>query len=441
MVGDLPSRWTAGSATIPSDAVSGWVDDFGSKKLTALVREAALNNFDLSATLSRVLQAEERARIAGADRLPSFTTGVRTTRSQNLRGAAFQTVRANNFNFNFDFSWEVDLWGRVKNLRDAELDQVTAEANLYEAARLSLAGNVAKTAFEIVESRQQIALIRSNLSSLRTNLDILNSKLEAGDADDRTALEISLSRADVARAESNLLVEQRQYDAAKRVLETLTGRYPSGKIEGLSSLPRVKRKIPGGLPSELLQRRPDLLAAEARVDAALKELAASRKSLLPAIAITGNTGTATTDDFGDLFNIQNLVWSIGQNLTQPVYQGGRIKANIRLNDEEKDALVASYAETALTAFREVETALAAEKYLIGQVAALERASTEAKRSEGLSRSQYEQGLVDIITLLQSQRRSFDSQSALLAARLEFLRNRVDLYLALGGDFDHTIVEK
>ena len=103
--------------------------------------------------------------------------------------------------------------------------------------------------------------------------------------------------------------------------------------------------------------------------------------------------------------------------------------------------MASYAETALTAFREVETALAAEKYLIGQVAALERASTEAKRSEGLSRSQYEQGLVDIITLLQSQRRSFDSQSALLAARLEFLRNRVDLYLALGGDFDHAIVEK
>ena len=124
-----------------------------------------------------------------------------------------------------------------------------------------------------------------------------------------------------------------------------------------------------------------------------------------------------------------------------MYQGGRIKANIRLDDEEKDALVATYAETALTAFREVETALAAEKYLIGQVAALERASTEAKRSEGLSRSQYEQGLVDIITLLESQRRSFDSQSALLAARLEFLRNRVDLYLALGGDFDHSIVEK
>ncbi|MCG8599633.1 MAG: efflux transporter outer membrane subunit [Verrucomicrobiales bacterium] len=441
MVGDLPSTWTAGSSTIPSDAVSGWVDDFGSAKLAELIREAALNNFDLSASLSRVLQAEERADIAGADRLPSLTTGIRTTRSQNLRGAAFQTVRANNFNFNLDLSWEADLWGRVKNLRDAELDRVTAEANLYEAARLSLAANVAKTAFEIVESRQQIALIRSNLSSLRTNLEILDSKLEAGDADDQTALEISLSRADIARAESNLLAEQRQNDAAKRVLETLAGRYPSGTIEGLTGLPRVKRKIPGGLPSELLLRRPDLLAAEARVDAALKELAASRKALLPAIAITGSTGTATTDDFGDLGNVQNLVWSIGQNFTRPLYQGGRLRANIRLDEEEKDGLVATYAETALTAFREVETALAAEKYLIGQVAALEKASSEARRSEGLSRSQYEQGLVDIITLLDSQRRAFDSQSALLAARLEFLQNRVDLYLALGGDFDHPMVEK
>jgi NodT family efflux transporter outer membrane factor (OMF) lipoprotein len=441
MVGDLPGRWTGGSQVIPGAAVTGWLDDFGSERLNALVNEAVLNNFDLSASLSRVLQAQERAKIAGADRVPALNTGVRTTRSQGLRGAAFQTVRANNFNFSLDLSWEVDLWGRIRNLHDAELDRVTSEANLYEAARLSLAANVTKTAFEIVESREQMELIRRNLSSLRTNLQILDSKLEAGDADDRTALDISLSRADVARAESNLLAEERQRDAAKRVLETLLGRYPSGTIEELTHLPRPGRSVPAGLPSELLLRRPDLLAAEAQVDAALKELAASRKALLPAISITGDGGTATTDDFGDLFNIQNLVWSIGQNLTRPLYQGGRLKAEIRLSEEQKDEIASNYAETALTAFREVETALAAERYLLGQVVALEKASSEARRAEGLSQSQYEQGLVDIITLLESQRRSFDAQSALLAARLEAYRNRVDLYLALGGDFDHPLVGK
>ncbi|MDF1656532.1 MAG: efflux transporter outer membrane subunit [Verrucomicrobiales bacterium] len=441
MVGELPETWTGGNRTIPGAAITGWLSDFQSPQLTALVNEAVENNYDLSATLSRVQQAQERARIAGSDRVPSVDSGIRTTRSQNLRGASFRSVRANSFSFSLDVSWEADLWGRVKNLRDSQWDLVTAQTNVYEASRLSLAANVAKTAFEVIESQEQARLIRQNLASLRTNLDILDSKLEAGDADDRTALEISLSRADIAGAKSRLLAEQRQEDAARRTLETLLGRYPAGEIEALKSLPRPSRKVPAGLPSELLLRRPDLLAAEARVDSALKELAASRKALLPAVAITSGAGTSTTDEFSDIFEIQNLVWNLGQNFTRPLYQGGRLKANIRLDDYEKDELVSTYAETAMTAFREVETALAAEAYFLGQAEALSEASAEARRSEGLSRSQYEQGLVDIITLLDSQRRAFDAQSSLLAIKLELLRNRVDLYLALGGDFDHPLAEK
>ncbi|MEM1440760.1 MAG: efflux transporter outer membrane subunit [Verrucomicrobiota bacterium] len=441
IVGELPETWTSGARTIPGEAITGWLSDFQSPELTALVQEAVENNFDLSATLSRVEQAQERARIAGSDRVPTVDSSIRTNRSQNLRGASFQSVRANNFNFSLDVSWEADLWGRVKNLRDAEWDLVTAQTNVYEASRLSLAANVVKTAFEIVESREQSHLIRQNLASLRTNLEILDAKLEAGDADDRTALEISLSRADIAGAKSRLQAEKRQEDAARRTLETLLGRYPSGRVEALGSLPRPSRKVPAGLPSELLLRRPDLLAAEARVDSALKELAASRKALLPALAITAGGGTSTTDEFGDIFDIQNLVWNIGSNLTRPLYEGGRLKAEIRLDDAEKDELVSTYAETALTAFQEVETALAAEGYLLGQVDALTEASIEAKRSEGLSLSQYEQGLVDIITLLDSQRRAFDAQSDLLAIKLALLQNRVDLYLALGGDFDHPLVVK
>ncbi len=142
------------------DAVTGWLDDFHSGKLTSLVTEAVGNSYDLAATRSRVRQLEERAKIAGADRLPTLDSGIGTRRSQNLRGATFQTVRANTFDFSLDVTWEVDLWGRIKNLRDAELDKLIAETNVYEASRLSLAANVTKTAFEIVESKQQIALSR-----------------------------------------------------------------------------------------------------------------------------------------------------------------------------------------------------------------------------------------------------------------------------------------
>lgn len=438
VVGDLPARWTSGGSSIPGKAVTGWLGDFGSPELTSMVEEAIGKNYDLASARARIDQSRERAKIVGADRLPALEAGVQTTRSQNLRGAAFQTVRANNFNLSLDMAWEVDLWGRVKNLRDAELDRLSSETSLYEASRLSLAGTVVRTSFEIIEGREQIELSRRTLASLQTNLKILDAKLEAGDAADRAALEISLSRADIARAESAVLTFQRRVDGSKRVLETLLGRYPSGTIESLSGLPRITREVPAGLPSELLLRRPDLLAAEARIDAAMKDLSASRKSLLPAISITGQGGTATTDDFGDLFNIQNLVWGIGQNLTRPLYQGGRLRANIRLDEHERDELIADYAETALTAFREVETALSAERYLKAQVAALSTAVSESRRAEQLSLDEYEQGLVDIITLLESQRRAFDAQSALLTIKLALMTNRVDLYLALGGDFDHVL---
>ncbi|MBP6783577.1 MAG: efflux transporter outer membrane subunit [Verrucomicrobiales bacterium] len=441
VVGNIPSRWTSGGGAIPGLAVTGWLADFGSPPLNVMVEEAIGRNYDLASARARVRQARERASIAGADRLPTLDAGVQTTRSQNLRGAAFQTVRANNFNFNLNLAWEVDLWGRLKNLRDAELDRFSAESSLYEASRLSLAGNVVKTAFEIIEGGEQIELARRTLASLRTNLKILDAKLEAGDAADRAALDVSLTRADVARAESAILVFQRRVDAAKRTLETLLGRYPAGTIEALSGLPRINREVPAGLPTELLLRRPDLLAAEARVDAAMKDLSASRKALLPALSITGDGGTASTDDFGDLFNIQNLVWGIGQNLTRPLYQGGRLKANIRLDEDQRDELIASYAETALTAFREVETALSAERYLKAQVGALSTAVSESRRAETLSLGDYQQGLVDIITLLESQRRSFDAQSALLTIKLALIVNRVDLYLALGGDFDHAPTDK
>ena len=441
LIGSLPSQWTGDGPAIPKSAVTGWLDDFNSGKLTALVTEAVGKSYDLAATRARVRQLEERAKIAAGDRLPTLNSGIGTRRSQGLRGATFRSVRANNFDFSLDLTWEVDLWGRLKNLRDAELDKLLAETNVYEASRFSLAANVAKIAFEIVESKQQIALSRRNLASLSINLQILDSKLEAGDADDRTALDISLSRADQARAKSEILAEQRQLDAAKRTLETLLGRYPAGAIDGLSSLPGIPKRVPAGLPSELLLRRPDLLAAEARVDAALKELSATRKALLPAVRISGGAGTATTDEFGDLFDIQKLVWNIGQNLTRPLFQGGQLRSNIRLDQHQVDELAANYAETALTAFREVETALAGEQYLASQYEALSVASREARRAEQLSLDQYEKGIVDIITLLESQRRSFDAQSTYLAVQLQLLVNRVDLYLALGGDFHHPLVGK
>jgi len=442
---DLPPEWmAAGVYQTNQEAAVGWVNDFGSGALNELAQEAAGNNFSLTSALQRVYQAEERANLARADQFPRIEGSVDSARRklggrfiQNPRqgigffGGGFNTQH----NFSIDTIWEVDLWGRLNDLKKSELARMDAQFHAYQAARLSLVAATLKATFELVESQEQIKTLRKNQKSLQTNLDILNSKLEGGAADQRTALEIALSRADIARSKSSLIAEIQDSDQARRTLETLLGRYPKGIIEALDHLPDPVRSVPVGLPSDLLIRRPDILQAELQVKGALYNVSAAQKQLLPSFRLTTGIGTNSNDVFKDLFDLNHLVWNIGQGLTQPVFQAGRIKSQIRLSEHQRDELIAAYANTALTAFREVETALAAEQYFNEQVLALKENVKEAKLAEKLSLNDYEKGIIEIITLLESQRRAFDSESNLLAIRLQRLLNRIDLYLALGGDFD------
>lgn len=421
---------------MPAKAATAWIDDFNSPELTSLVNQAVNNNYNLLAASARIRSAGARARINGAGRYPQVSIGQDSGRSQRLRGARFQKTTANQFTLSGDVSWQTDLWGRLRDLHQASLAQLDASSADYQASRLSLAADVIKSTLDLIETKMQTELSRQTLKSLETNLEILDAKLEAGDVNDRTALEISLSRSDVARAKASIAQRQRDGDGAQRRLETLIGNYPAGKIAALSRFPAVNRAVPVGLPSNLLLRRPDIVAAEHRVDAALQNLSASRKALLPSLRLTAGGGTSTTQDFRNIFDPQALVWNIGYGLSQPLFEGGRLKGEIELSAAQRDELSADYADTALNAFREVETALAAEAFFKQQEIHLKKASQEALLAEDLSLAQYEKGLVDIITVLESQRRAFDSRSTLLTTKNQRLQNRVDLYLALGGDFDH-----
>lgn len=216
LTGNLPEHWTAANIRIPDTAATGWLADFDTPVLLDLARSATGENYDLAATAARVKTALARAKIANADRLPQFEANQTNSRSQNLRGSTFTTVTANVFSTGLDLSWEFDLWGRVANLRKAALKELDAADADYQAARLSLAATVARAAIDLVEAKRQADLSRENLKSLQTNLDILDRKLEAGDADDRTPLDISLSRADVARARSAISQQEQQADAARR---------------------------------------------------------------------------------------------------------------------------------------------------------------------------------------------------------------------------------
>lgn len=430
----VPSKWS-GAPKIPNKAATGWLGDFGNGELTRLVDEAITRNPDLRATGARVAQARAQVRIAGADLWPQVATDFNGRRNQSASGQRFVGVgqRSNRFELGLDVSWEVDFWGRIKDQRGAAVADAEAAAEDLHAARLSLAANVVKAAVTLVESKEQVRLAEDNVKTRSTHLQIVERQLERGLDSDRAALDVSLSRADLARAEESLALRKRASDEARRVLEVFLGAYPAGREPGLSSLPTVKRAVPAGLPSEVLLRRPDIRAAERRLESSLREESAAKKAFLPRFNLTGGTGLST-EDLSFLFDQGSVIWSVAGNVAQQVFQGGRIKANVDLARARYDEALALYASTATTAFKEVESALSAEAYLLEQEAALERASTEAARSVQLATGQYERGLVDILTLLDAQQRAFDAKSALAVIKAQRLRNRADLHLALGGDF-------
>jgi outer membrane protein, multidrug efflux system len=429
-----PDKWAA-LPKLPSAAATGWLADFSSPTLSQLVERAITANPNLKAASARVTQARAETMQAGADMLPSLSTSFAASRTQapgDQRFAGLGQIN-NRFRFPLNVSWEIDFWGRVADQRGSAKARRFAAEEDFHAARLSLAANTVRTAITLAEAQSLLALAEQNVQTRRVQLGILDRQMARGLDTDRAALDLSLSRADLARAESTIQQRRATVDQTRRALEVLLGGYPAGAERGLSSLPTLRREIPAGLPSELLLRRPDLRAAERRLEAALRSESAAKKAFLPSIRLTGESGR-TSQDIDDLLDPQAAIWTIASNITQSLFQGGRILATAQQTRARYEEQLQTYTNSALTAFREVETALAADGFLKQQAAALSQAATEAERAESLVQGQYEKGLSEVLTLLDTRQRAFDARSSLITARAQRLRNRADLHLALGGEF-------
>lgn len=429
-----PGKWAA-LPVIPPTAATGWLADFSSPTLRQLVDRAITANPDLKAAGARVTQARAETVQAGAAMLPEISGNFSASRQQSPAGQRFPGLNFinNRFRLPLNVSWEIDFWGRVADQRRAAKARRFAAEEDYHSARLSLAANTVRTAITLAEAQSLLALAEQNVRTRKTQLGILEKQMERGLDPDRAALDVSLGRADLARAESTAEQRRAAADQSRRALEVLMGGYPSGTERGLTSLPVLKRSIPAGLPSELLLRRPDLRAAERRLESAVGLGSAAKKAFLPSIRLTGEYGR-TSQQTDDLLVPDAAMWSIASNVTQSFFQGGRILATVQQTRARYEEQLQTYSSAMLTAFREVETALAADSFLREQAEALSRSATEAERAESLALGQYEKGLTDVLTLLDTRQRAFDARSALIAVQAQRLRNRSDLHLALGGEF-------
>src|SRR5690606_7285164 len=259
----------------------------------------------------------------------------------------------------------------------------------------------------------------------------INNRADAGVAAPSDRL---LANANLASAQAGVIQRREALARLTRELEILQRDYPAGDFATMAELPPVPPPPPAGLPAELLSRRPDLVAAELNLRAAGLRVTAAQRSLLPGISLTGSAGTAS-NQLDELLSGDSVVWSIAGRLLQPIFQAGRVRAQIEAIEGQHDEAIQAYADTALRAFAEVETALAVDTLLAEREAAYELAARHAEGTVAMSFNRYREGIDPFLAVLESQQRALDSSSAYLAARRARLENRIDLHLALGGGFD------
>lgn len=425
---ETPGQWPAGKEKNMGSVQNDWIKTFRDQKLDDLVAEVMAKNYDLQATAARLESARAGARIAGAPLYPQAGASANAGRSDRPWDVGDQASESVGLSMNV--SWELDVWGRLRGGKAAALAEAAAVEFDYQGARLSLAGQTAKAWFTLIESDLQVQIAQDDVKSVRQTYELTLERLKYGA---QSEFDVKLSGASLKAVENNLVGRRETLERAKRDLEVLLSQFPSGKIQNSKNLPSLAVKIPAGIPSELLMRRPDLRSAEWRYFASENRVFSAKAERLPRISLTSSLGTAS-DSLRSLFDAQAALWNFAGNLTQPIFEGGRISGQIAQAQARQKEIAAQYSKLVLDAFREVEVALVREESLAQRELLQSEAHRLLQEAYALAEEQYKAGQTDIVSLLEAQRNMLNSRSNLLNTQRLRLENRVDLHLALGGDF-------
>ncbi len=421
----VPPAWSSQPAATPAaQAVqAGWLAAFDDPQLNALVGEALAHNPDLQVAAARVEQAASYVKAAGATLRPQVTAlarggGALSGDSSGLEGAG---ITAN---------WELDVWGRVRAGRASASVQYASSELDAEYARQSLAALVAKSWFLASEARLQKMNAEEMAGASEKQLGLANDRLRVGRGDE---YDVALARANLATFRDSVVNLDLAYRQAVRALEALAGRYPAAALAVPAQLAAVPGPIPVGMPSELLERRPDVVAAERRVAAAFYRVEEAKAARLPRISLTAAV-TSITSELFVLKQRDNPVWSAGASLAAPLYLGGQLQAQVEIRTAEQKQVLAEYARVGSRAFGEVENALSTAFALAAREAILRDAVVDNGRALQLANVRFRIGSGDLRAVQQQSLALHAARTALLRVQAERLVQRVNLHLALGGSF-------
>jgi len=419
-----------------------WWENFGDPVTKELVEEALANNLDLKAAAARVIQAQASLSETKGLQFPDISYNVnrdRSKRSMNL-GSAFGggrfTIMSTTWSHDISATYMLDLFGKLKRMEQAAWADVLSVQTNEQALTNSIIASVVNARINIAIAQRRLALARENIDSQQQTLEIVQRRYQEGLVG---PLDITLARENLAALKSVEPALELQLITASNALDVILGRRPgsSDKLpETLEELPQMDN-IPVGLPAALLDRRPDVRAAEFTLVAANERIGVSIAQLYPSIPLTGQFGYSG-DTMEEIYKYDYTeMYAAIMSLAQPIFKGGQLRAQIKSAKARYEELAANYAGTVLNALREVEDALITEQKLKEQLEQAQIQVTEAKAAEQLSRQRYQNGIEGILAVLESERRSRSAEEQLIVLKGQIWSSRVNLHLALGGDWNKT----
>jgi NodT family efflux transporter outer membrane factor (OMF) lipoprotein len=403
----LPSLWSGPSSGDMMVDPAWWLT-FRSDKLASLMKRSLSGNFDLKAAYARIEEARGKAEVAGAPRYPSLDVAATGSSDTHMSSVFAQA------------SYELDFWG--KNRAGASAARELADASAFDAqtVTITLEASVADSYFELLAFEARLHLAQQIADAARQVLRLVEAQAASGIASD---LEVQQQRNVLATFEAAVPALEEQRERAVHLLAVLLGDTPeSFRLAGEDLMKMTIPQAQPGLPAAVLERRPDLRAAEARLVAANFDIGRSRAALLPSLTLTGQAGIAS------------IPWSLVAGLVQPLFAGGALHGQLRYDRAHATELIASYRQTVITALQDVEDALVA----VQRLAELDKAETvaveSARRASMLARARFEAGTADFLTVLTTEQTWYQAEDAVLQIRLQRLHAAVGVFRALGGSF-------
>jgi multidrug efflux system outer membrane protein len=406
-----------------------WWTVFKDPALRKLVGEAIGANHDLRAAAARVEQARNEIAVARSDMLPQIGYQGGATRERMAVPGLRANPTFNSFVGTFNLAWEIDVWGRIRRATESARAEYLAAEAAQRGVLLTLLSDVAQAYFELLELDRELAITRGTTTTFQNTADLFRRRYTGGIG---TMLEVSRAMAALTQARADIAELERQIVAKENQLSTLLGRPPGEIIRGLAlDRENIAPDVPVGLPSQLLERRPDIQQAEQALVAANAEVGVALASFFPRLGLTTFYG-GQSSELENVVKRGGGVWAVGATITGPIFQGGRLLANYRVSSAAWDEAVERYQQATLQAFAEVSNAIVAHHKLKAVRVDRDETVKALQTSVTLSLQRYKDGIANYFEVLEAEQQLFPAELALARTQRDELIAVVALYRTLGG---------